>query len=134
MQPKTNPVTRAHRVYLRDLMLTMGAYVVILIIAVAWVNILPKENGWRYVIILAPVLPLLAALLVFMRWLRQVDEFERKLNFEAFGFSMAVTMIITITLGFLERAGFPHIDLIWIPPLMIFLWGLGLTLARRRYK
>jgi hypothetical protein len=131
---KQNPVTRANRIYTRDLLLAMGAYTVILIVAVSWVNILPQENNWRYVIILAPVLPLLIALLVFMRWLRNVDEFERKLNFEAFGFSLATTGIITLTLGFLERAGFPDTPLMLVPMLMIFLWGLGLVIARKRYQ
>jgi hypothetical protein len=131
---KQNPVTRAHRIYFRDLMLSMTAYVVILIIAVSWVNILPQEDPLRYVIILAPVVPLLIALLVFMRWLRNVDEFERKLNFEAFGFSLATTGIITLTLGFLERAGFPDTPLMLVPMLMIFLWGLGLVIARKRYQ
>ncbi|MDX2137613.1 MAG: hypothetical protein SF123_05915 [Chloroflexota bacterium] len=129
-----NPVTRANRIYTRDLLLAMGAYTVILIVAVSWVNILPQEDPLRYIIILTPVVPLIIALLVFMRWLRSVDEFERKLNFEAFGFSLATTGIITLTLGFLERAGFPDTPLMLVPMLMIFMWGLGLVLARKRYQ
>jgi predicted ferric reductase len=131
---KLNPVTKANRIYRRDLLLAMGAYVIIIMVAVSWVNSLPQENNWRYVIVLAPVVPLLIALGVFMRWLRQVDEFERRLNFEAFGFSLGITFIITLTLGFLERAGFPRLDLIWVPIMMIGLWGFGLAIARRRYQ
>jgi hypothetical protein len=131
---RENPTTRANRLYGRRFILTMGLYVVTLPFAVGFVNMLPEGDPLRYLIILIPVLPLLATLVVFLRWLRQVDEFQRKVQFEGFAFSMALTVAITLTLGFLERAGFPTLDLIWVPVMMIFLWGLGVALANRRYR
>ncbi len=129
-----NPTTRANRQYARSFILTMGLYVVTLPFAVGFVNILPEGDPLRYLIILVPVLPLLATLVVFMRWLRRVDEFQRKVQFEGFAFSMAVTIIVTLTLGFLERAGFPKLDTLWIPIMMIFLWGIGVAIANGRYR
>lgn len=129
-----NPTERATRRYNRDMMLAMAVYVVSVPFAVGFVNILPQGDPARYVIILIPVVPLIAALFVFMRMLRGIDEFQRKLQFEALGFSMAVTAIITVTLGFLERAGFPAIGMIWVPMIQIFAWGFGLALARRRHE
>ena len=131
---RENPTTRANRQYSRSFILTMGLYVMTLPFAVGFVNTLPQGDPLRYVVILIPVLPLLATLLVFMRWLRGVDEFQRKVQFEGLAFSMAVTVVITLTLGFLERAGFPRLDTLWIPIMMIFLWGLGVALANRRYR
>jgi hypothetical protein len=134
MNAVQNPTTRANRRYTRNFLITMGLYVLTLPFAVGYVNILPEDNALRYLIILIPVLPLLATLVVFLRWLREVDEFQRKVQFEGFGFSMAVTIVVTLTLGFLEQAGFPKLDTMWIPIMMIFLWGLGVAIANGRYK
>jgi hypothetical protein len=131
---RDNPTTRANRRYTRNFIITIGLYVLLLPIAIGFVNILPDDDPLRYIIILVPVLPLLATLVVFIRWLREVDEFQRKVQFEGFGFSMAVTIVITLTLGFLERAGFPKLDTFWVPVMMIFLWGIGVAIANRRYR
>lgn len=128
-----NPTQRALRRYNRDMIIAMGLYVISVPFAAGFVNILPEGDAARYLIILIPVVPLIVALFVFMRMLRGIDEFQRKLQFEAFGFSLAVTAIITVTLGFLERAGFPQIGMIWVPMMLIFSWGLGLVIARRKY-
>jgi hypothetical protein len=130
----SNPTTRANRRYTRRFVITMGLYVLTLPFAIGIVNTLPENEPLRYLIILIPVLPLLATLVVFMRWLREVDEFQRKVQFEGFAFSMAVTVVVTLTLGFLERAGFPKLDTLWIPIMMIFLWGIGVAIANGRYR
>lgn len=129
-----NPTTHANRRYMRHFPVTMGLYVLTLPFAIGIVNTLPEGDPLRYVIILVPMLPLLATLVVFLRWLREVDEFQRKVQFEGFAFSMAVTIVITLSLGFLERAGFPKLDTLWIPIMMIFLWGIGVAIANGRYR
>jgi hypothetical protein len=88
----------------------------------------------RYLIMMAPVAPLAYALRVFIRYLGEVDELQRRIQFEAFGFSLGMTALVTITLGFLERAGFPAIGMIWVTPMLIAFWGIGGAIASRRYR
>ncbi len=129
-----NPVQKAMRRYVRDLFICMGLYVILLLISSFLLREDVTDSALRYVLAFIPVLPLLAALWVFIRMIREVDEFQRKIQFEAISFSVGATMIMTLTLGFIERAGFPQISMIWVAPMMVAFWGIGLAIANRKYR
>jgi hypothetical protein len=63
-----------------------------------------------------------------------MDELQRKIQLEAVVFGFCGTALLTFSYGFLENAGFPHLNWIWIFPLMAALWGLGQAIAARRYR
>jgi hypothetical protein len=92
------------------------------------------ESPWNYLVALLPMIPVALGMAVFARYLREMDELERRIQFEAIVFSTGATGIITFTLGILESRGLPPVGLIWVFPMIIFLWGIGLYFARRRYK
>ncbi len=92
------------------------------------------DSPARYLLALLPVVPVAYGLLAFIRFLREMDELQRRIQFEAFGFSLGCTALATFTLGFLERAGFPQISMVWVLPMMIAFWGIGSALASRRYR
>jgi hypothetical protein len=81
-----------------------------------------------------PVLPVVYAMFAYLRFLRGVDELQRRIHLEAVGFSLALTSIITLTLGFLEDVILQPISMVWVMPLIIVLWSLGLAIANRRYS
>lgn len=91
-------------------------------------------NLWRYPIAILPLLPMIVVLLSFMQFMREMDEMQRRIYFEAFGFSLACTAIVTFTLGFLERAGFPHLSMIWVVAMITIFFAIGRIIAARRYQ
>jgi hypothetical protein len=88
----------------------------------------------RAVISVLPVIPVMYGMFAYLRFLRGVDELQRRIHLEAVGFSLALTSIITLTLGFLERVGIQTLGMVWVMPLIIMLWSLGLAIANRRYS
>lgn len=120
--------------YLLRFGLSMLGYVVVLIISITILNNMDEDNLLRYVVGLAPVVPLIFAFFAYMWFVRQVDEMQRRIQFEAVSIGMALTLLITLTLGFLEVAGFPRVDMIWVPAILIMSWGIGVAIVNQRYK
>lgn len=109
------------------------AYPLVLVISIILLNQYP-ESSWRVPLALAPVVPPLFGLRAFLRFLGRMDELQRRIQFEAIGFSFGVTLVVAMTAGFLENAGLPRLSWIFVVPLMIALWGIGTALATRRYR
>ena len=124
---------QASRAYLIEFGGAMAAYAVVLVAAITVINAHPQA-AWRSLVALAPVIPAIFAVFAFVRFLRRMDELQRRIQLEALGLSFAVSGILTFAYGFLELTGFPQLNLIWIFPGMIMLWGLGLVVATRRYQ
>ena len=124
----------ASKTYLREFLVAMAAYTVVLIVSITLINISPSSAWWRVPLALAPVIPIIFAMVAFMRFFGHMDELQRRIQLEAFTFSFGVTAIATFSYGFLENVGFPHINWVFIFPLMIALWGIGLAIATRRYS
>jgi hypothetical protein len=113
---------------------SMLGYVVILIISITLLNNMADDDPVRYLVGLLPMIPLFFAFLSYLWYVRQVDEMKRRIQFEAVSIGMGLTLFITLTLSFLEIAGFPRIDMIWVPVTLIFCWGLGVAITNQRYK
>jgi hypothetical protein len=111
----------------------MAAYTVLLMVSVTVLNTV-DSGAWRYAVAVLPVAPLGFALRAFIRHLRRLDELQRRTQLEALAVGFGATIMITITYGFLENAGLPRLSLIWMTPLMIFLWGIGSAIAGRHYR
>jgi hypothetical protein len=126
-------VEKAARTYVIEFSGAMAAYVIVLVASVLLLQNNP-EAPWRVPLALAPVVPTIFALAAFLHFLRQMDEMQRQIQLEGIGLSFGATAILTFAYGFLENVGFPQVSLIWILPLMVMLWGLGVALAARRYR
>ena len=83
---------------------------------------------------LLPMLPCLAAAFVILRHIGRVDEFQRKIQFEAVAFAFTLTALLTFTYGFLEGQGFPKLSMFAVWPLMGGLWGVGVLITHLRYR
>ncbi|MBU3032726.1 hypothetical protein [Tritonibacter mobilis] len=86
--------------------------------------------------VLLSVLPMLPALFicgVVVTGIRDMDELQRKVQFEALALAFAGTALITFTYGFLEGAGFPKLSMFVVWPLMAGLWVVGVMMGRLRY-
>jgi hypothetical protein len=123
----------ASRAYAIEFGASMLAYCVILVAAVSLINAHP-DASWRYLVALAPVVPVIFAVLAFVRFYGRLDELAQRIHIVALAFAFGVTGLATFTYGFLENVGLPHIPFVWIFPFMIAVWGCAVAVASRRYS
>ena len=116
-----------------EIALALLAYMMFLVGSVTILRANPGAS-WRYVVAVVPVAPAALVVFLFARRLAQLDELHRRIQLEAFGFSLAATALITFAYGFLEGAGMPHLNWTYILPLMAVLWGLGAAIFTFRYR
>ncbi|MBD5655146.1 MAG: hypothetical protein IAI50_08175 [Candidatus Eremiobacteraeota bacterium] len=89
----------------------------------------------KIAIALASVAPAVVGVFPMMTLWREKDELEMRIGADGIIFSFAGTAILTWTYGFLELyAGFPHVIMWFVWPVMAVLWGIGRVLAERRYR
>lgn len=126
-------MTNARR-YVFELLASIAAYAIVLI----GVN---KAAQWGWVpdalsvpVALLPMLPGVATVWVIMRYIRRLDEMQRRMQFEGLAFGFAMTALITFSYGFLEGQGWPKLSMFTVLPLMHVMWVLGYVLACRRYR
>ena len=122
-----------HKRYLKEIGTSMAAYVAVVFVSV---TLLKHElhSPWRYVLAVLPLVPVGFAVWAAIRYFRGLDELQRRIQFEGLAFSFLATCLIALTWGFLQNAGLPHADIIWVAPLLIGLWGVGTCIAKRRYQ
>jgi hypothetical protein len=113
--------------------LALLAYMMFLIGSVTVLRANPGAS-WRYIVAVVPVAPAAMVLFLFVRRLGQLDELQKRIQTEAFGFSLGATALITFAYGFLEGAGMPHLNWTYILPLMAILWGVGTAVFTFRYR
>ena len=119
--------------YQIEIGLALLAYMSILVGSVTVLRANP-EASWRYVVAVVPVVPAAIVLFLFVRRLARLDELQKRIQTEAFGFSLGATALITFAYGFLEGAGMPHLNWTYILPLMAVLWGVGTAIFTFRYR
>jgi hypothetical protein len=113
--------------------LAMLAYLMVLVGSVVVVQANP-EASWRYAVVVLRVAPAAFVIWLFVRALARLDEMQKRIQMQAFGFSLGSTALITFGYGFLEGAGLPHLNWTYVLPLMAVLWALGAAIFTLRYR
>lgn len=126
-------MNQASKTYARDFTISMIAYVIIIIVSRLILDNL-GDSPWRYPIALLPVVPVIFLILAFLRYLSGIDELQQRIQLQAIGFAAGTTGLLTFAYGFLELLGFPRFSTFLIFPMIIMLWGLGLSYFSRRYQ
>jgi len=119
--------------YLKEFLSSMAVYTVMVPVSV-WLLKGHEHSPLRFLFAILPVIPSALAMWAAIRFFRGLDELQRRIQFEGMAFAFLGTCLISLTWGFLQNAGLPHADVIWVPPLLVVLWGLGLSVASRRYQ
>lgn len=113
--------------------LAMVSYLMFLVGSVTVLQANP-DASWRYFVAVLPVLPAAIVLLLFVRRLGLMDELQRRIQIEAFGFSLGATALLTFAYGFLEGVGLPHLNWTFVLPLMAVFWAVGTAIFTFRYR
>ena len=122
-----------HKRYLKEFIPAMAAYVIVTFASV-WLLKRNEHSPLRFLLAVVPVVPAAFAMWAAIRYFRGLDELQRRIQFEGLAFSFLATCLIALSWGFLQNAGLPHADVIWVAPLLIGLWGVGTCVAKRRYE
>jgi hypothetical protein len=129
--------------YLKQFIWAMAAHVLLVTATIMIVATLVShptsrqgivDTPLRFLIILVPVIPVIVAMRAFSRAVGELDELQRRIQLEAFAFSLGGTVLLTFGYGFLEYAGLPHLNWFFVPPVIVTLWVTGVVLANRRYR
>jgi hypothetical protein len=113
--------------------LAMLAYLMVLVGSVTVLQSNPSAP-WRYVVAVLPVVPAALVLSIFVRALTHLDEMQKRIQMQAFGFSLGATALLTFGYGFLEGVGLPHLSWTFVLPLMAVLWGVATAIFTLKYR
>ncbi|MBK8545397.1 MAG: hypothetical protein IPL62_18820 [Caulobacteraceae bacterium] len=128
---KLKPVAQR---YAREMIIASLLYAVV-VFAGAYATRMELPHWVIVVAAIVPILPALMMLRAYITFVNGVDEFQRRIQSEAVMIAAGVTGFGTFTYGFLEEwAGFPHLPLIWVLPILIGSWGIALCFIRLKYK
>ena len=122
--------------YTREVMLAMAGYVVLLVLSVLLLK--RVEDGLlRALIALLPVPPMMLVLRAMIRYIRDADELQQRIELEAVSFATAFISLLYLTGGFLQSAKVidvpSNVAMIWVFPLVCLSYGLAKAVVARRY-
>jgi len=126
-----------HRRYLREFLPPMLAYVVVLFLSLWLLKRIDGPWGARAVVALLPALPIALGLRAIVRYIRDTDEMQRRIELEAVSIAAACTAMLYMSAGFLQLARVIDIPagvaMIWVFPLICLSYGLAKVVVSRRY-
>ena len=123
----------ADKEFSRDMAIGMVAYVLILFASIYYVKAHPGDP-MRFAVALLPMLPLVFVARATVRRLTRLDELQRQIQYASLAVTVLATALITLTYGFLENVGMPHVNVLWVWPLMGAIWGISAFVAARYYQ
>jgi len=89
----------------------------------------------RIAVALAPVPAKIAVIALILQAIRRLDEFQKRVHFEAVTVAFLSTGVAVIVYGYLEKAqvaGPLNMGLIWT--FMVFFYAIGYFIAKVHYK
>ena len=125
------------RRYMRGLMAAMAAYVAVLFASV-WLLRQVEAAPLRVAIALAPVVPIGFAVRAMVRFIRDRDEMQQRIELESVGIATLGVSMLYMTGGLLQQAQLLQVPggvaMIWVFPLVCFTYGLAKAFVMRRYR
>jgi hypothetical protein len=124
------------RRYLREFVPAMAAYVVLVTLSV-WLLKRVDAPALRAVVALMPVPAVALAVRAIMRYIRDADELQRRIELEAVSIATAFVSLGYLTAGLLQSAKVIDIPssvaMIWVFPLLCLGYALVKVAVSRRY-
>ena len=124
--------------YVRALLPIMGAYTLLLFLSVWLIRRGIEPAPLKGVVALLPVLPLVLLVFVALRYLREIDELQRRIETESIGIASLLVSLGYFAGGLLHTAKVVSFDagavMIWAFPLLMLAYAVAKFLAVRRYR
>lgn len=120
--------------YQIELFVSLAVYIVLLLVSIHELKRGVSGAG-RVLWAISPMLPAAFMVGFIIRYVRRMDELQRRIQTESLAIAAGVTALLGLTYGFLEgSAGFPHIEAWWAWASVGFTWGIAGIVLRRRYR
>ena len=91
----------------------------------------------RALVAVLPVLPLALMMRAALRYLREIDELQRRIETEAIGIASLLVSVLYFAGGLLDKAKVLHFDaamaMIWVFPLLMLCYGAAKFFVTKRY-
>ena len=91
----------------------------------------------RAVVAVLPVLPIALLMRAALRYLREIDELQRRIETEAIGIASLLVSLLYFAGGLLQKAKVVDVDaavaMIWVFPLLCATYGVAKMVLARRY-
>lgn len=127
----------AGRRYLRALWPIMVGYSLTLFLSIWLVKRGIESVPLRAVVAVLPVLPIALLMRAALRYLREIDELQRRIETEAIGIASLLVSLLFFAGGLLQKAKVVDIDaamaMIWVFPLLCAIYGIAKMVLARRY-
>ena len=133
-RPPLNPTVAATRRYNVGLALAMAAYLVVLFATIWTIRHYDPQGFLRFVLALAPLVPIALIVPIGVRYFRETDEFERRMTTESLAIAAGVTALLSATYAFLENAGLPPLSAWWTWTVLMLSWAVARMTVCRRYR
>ncbi|MBV8153837.1 MAG: hypothetical protein JO192_09330 [Candidatus Eremiobacteraeota bacterium] len=115
------------------MLVVTAAYVIVLFASVETLKHL-SAGPLHYVVALLPLVPVALLVPIVVRYLRETDEFERRLQTESLAIAGGVTAMVAVTYGFLEVGGMPHPSAWWTWCVLTISWAIARPIVGRYYR
>lgn len=123
--------------YLREFLPAMAGYVIAVFLSV-WLLKRVDEPVLRALIALLPVPAIGLALRAIVRYIRDADELQQRIELEAVSFAAAFVSMVYLSGGFLQLAKVIDIPsgvaMIWVFPIICLSYGLAKLVVARRFR
>ena len=117
------PVKYAGRSYLIEFSVTIGLYVVAILVR-PWLIAHAANHALTLAATVLPALPVWLVLLTVWRYYRRIDEYEQKKFLETLAVAFGIGSCLIVTYAFLEDAGLPFLAITWAWPTLAASWGI----------
>ena len=91
----------------------------------------------RAIVAVLPVLPIGMMMLAALRYLREIDELQRRIETDAIGVASLLVSMLYFAGGLLQKAKVIDLDagvaMIWVFPLLCLTYGIAKMILTRRY-
>ena len=135
-EPCDTATPALRRRYLREFLPAMALYVIALLFSI-WLLKRLDHVALRAVIALLPVPPVAFAVRAMMRYIRDADELQRRIEVEALAIATACVSLGYLAAGLLQTAKVidvpASVAMIWVFPLVCLVYGLAKAAVSRRY-
>jgi O-antigen/teichoic acid export membrane protein len=128
----SNPTAVANRRYVVQIVICMVAYIAVLFPAV-WLLNRGLEGPLKFVVAVAPIVPVAFVFLAVLRYFAATDEFERRVMVESLAVAGGITALLAVTYGFLQNAGLPYLSAWWTWTVFMASWLIARLLVSRHY-